>query len=196
MAWVKLDDQFHSHPKVMQAGNEAAGVYARALAFCGAYYTDGFVSKTWARQITLVPILRKLTRVGLWIEVKAGEWQYVADRKDSGNRTLLDVSLLIREDGYFIPDYLHHNPTRDEVENARDKRRTAGAKGGSSTSEANAQANAKQVLKQTLSNSSSISPSRPVVLKPRAVALDVAAEAGKANGPGYFTEQARLRRIS
>lgn len=162
MSWGKLDDQFHSHPKVIAAENDGAGVYARALSYCAAYYTDGFVAKTWAATIAKKPLLAKVTRSGLWVEVKAGEWVEVEDRRDSGNRKLDDVRLLIREDGFFIPDYLHHNPTRVEAELAQAKRRSAGRKGGASTSEADAQAEAKHTLKQTLSKSPSTPPTRPV----------------------------------
>lgn len=157
MSWGKLDDKFHSHPKVLAAGNEAVGVYARALSYCADHNTDGFVSRVWAKQIATVKLLNRLTQVGLWIEVSAGEWQTVSDRRDTGNRPLEDVTLKFLMDGFFIPDYLHLNPSRLEAELARSKRRNAGSKGGSSGSQANAQADAKQLL----SKHSSTLPTRP-----------------------------------
>jgi hypothetical protein len=156
VSWGKLDDQFHSHPKVIAAGNEAVGVYARALSYCADYNTDGFVSRVWAKQIATVTLLRKITQVGLWIEVSAGEWETVSGRKDTGNRSLEDVTLKFLLDGFFIPDYLHLNPSRVEAEAARAKRRNAGAKGGSN-SQADAQANASQLL----SKPPSTLPTRP-----------------------------------
>lgn len=37
MTWTKLDDGFWSNPKIAAAGNEAAGVYVRALTWCAAH---------------------------------------------------------------------------------------------------------------------------------------------------------------
>lgn len=36
VSWVKLDGKFWMHPKVLVAGNEAAGIYARCLSYCAA----------------------------------------------------------------------------------------------------------------------------------------------------------------
>ena len=43
MPYVPLDDQFHSHRKVIAAGNEAVGVHARLLSWAGASLTDGHI---------------------------------------------------------------------------------------------------------------------------------------------------------
>lgn len=163
MSWVKLDDQFHSHPKVIAAGNEAAGVYARSLAYCGAYYTDGFVSRKQATTFAPTRVLKKVTQAGFWEEVEPGETRTVTGRRDSGNRPLPDVTVTFSYYGFFIDDFLHHNPTREEADEARAKRRAAGSKGGSSSqanAQADAQADAKQILKQT-----SPDQSRPVTDK-------------------------------
>lgn len=143
MAWVKLDDQFHSHPKVRNAGNAGAGVYARALSWCGAYHTDGFISRRDAALIGRTSELAKVTCAELWEAVEPGDSRTVTGRRDSGNRPLPDVTLVFSTYGFFIPDFLHSNHTKAEVEAARSKRRAAGAKGGTaSTTEADAQANA------------------------------------------------------
>lgn len=151
MSWGKLSDQFHSHPKVIAGGNEVAGVYARAISYCADYSTDGFVSGEWAKQIAKPRVLDRVTATGLWITVEAGENRTVSERKDSGNRTLPDVFLKILYNGFFIPDYLHYNPSRVEVEVAKARRQAAGSKGGTSKPQADTQASAKHLLKHSLS---------------------------------------------
>lgn len=108
MPFVFLDDAFHSNPKVLSVGLDGAGLYARALSYCGHYLTDGFVPRGWAREVVgrKQKLLRALTEAGLWREV---------------------------ENGYCIPDYLDFNPPRELVEAQRselsEKRRVAGQKG-------------------------------------------------------------------
>ena len=158
MSWVKLDDAFHAHPKVTRAGNVGAGVYVRALSFCGAYYTDGFISRADAAGIGKTAELKRVTDAELWEEVRPGESRTVTGRRDSGNRPLPDVTLVFNTYGFFIADYLQHNLTKDEVRVAREKRRAAGSKGGQANAQANAQADAKQML----DDCSSTIPSHPV----------------------------------
>lgn len=43
MAWVKLDDQFFRHPKVVEAGRDARDLYLAGLCFCGSGLTDGSI---------------------------------------------------------------------------------------------------------------------------------------------------------
>jgi hypothetical protein len=50
MAWARLDDKFHSDPKILAAGNAAVGLYARSIAYCADHLTDGVVERTWAKQ--------------------------------------------------------------------------------------------------------------------------------------------------
>ena len=44
MSWVRLDDAFHSHPKVRAAGDRAVGAYVRALCYANAYRTAGRIT--------------------------------------------------------------------------------------------------------------------------------------------------------
>ena len=43
MSWVKFDDQFNNHPKVLAAGPLAQLLYMKAIVYCGQYLTDGFI---------------------------------------------------------------------------------------------------------------------------------------------------------
>lgn len=95
MAWVRLDDKFHSNPKVLDAGLDGSGLYARALAYCGDHLTDGFVPMSWAKQTAPKRVCDKVSAAGLWTPTEDGR-------------------------GYRIPDYLEiGNPSRDQVEERR-----------------------------------------------------------------------------
>ena len=127
MTFVLLDDKFHSHAKTAEVGNAGAGLFTRALSYCGDHLTDGFVPRGWAHEIGKRPLCRKLVDAGFWIEVEpgAGPFVYVA-----GNDT---YTVQITKPGYFIPDYLISNPSRQTVLARRDdlskKRSDAGKKG-------------------------------------------------------------------
>jgi hypothetical protein len=95
MTWVKLDDGFHGHPKVLAAGLAASGLFARALSYCGAYLTDGRVPSAWVAAQLL-------------------------DESDDLAQRLVDVGLW-RRDGtaYVIPDFTDLNPSKVQVEQQR-----------------------------------------------------------------------------
>ena len=94
--WTKLDDTFWAHPKVMEAGNEAIGVFCRMLSYC-ARYSDGEVPDDAANIISAgTNALEQLAEVGL-IERRKADW--------------------------LIPSYLTYNPSRNEWdENCRKAR--------------------------------------------------------------------------
>ena len=69
MSWARLDDAFWRNPKILAAGNEAAGLYARALSYSADNETAGFLTTETVR--TLAPsrgkaLARKLVDNGLW----------------------------------------------------------------------------------------------------------------------------------
>jgi hypothetical protein len=109
VTWTKLDDGFWMHPKVLMAGNTAAGIFARMLAYCGAYLTDGLVPEHIAVSIA-GPDKRALDAL-----VTAE----LAERLESG--------------GYYIPDFLEHNRSKRQVDEDRAQRRANGKKGGRPT---------------------------------------------------------------
>jgi hypothetical protein len=106
MPFAALEDDFHSHPKVIAAGLDGAGLFARALSYCACHLTDGHVPGPWVKEIAGTKIARKVTAAGLWQET---------------------------DGGYLIPDYNEFNPTREYVEKQRselsEKRAAAGRKG-------------------------------------------------------------------
>ena len=97
MSWVKIDDQFSEHPKVMQAGLAASWLYIRGLCYTAKYLTDGFISQAAAEQLTMFAgsspeLPEKLVECSLWER---------------------------RNDGYQIHDYLDYNPTGAQVKAER-----------------------------------------------------------------------------
>lgn len=105
MTWAKLDDGFWMHPKVVVAGNEAAGIFCRCLSYCGAYLTDGRVPAPVA--LAIAGTQKKLTAV-----VEVGLLDHLPATGD-----------------YYISDYAHYNPLRDEVEAKRAEREERARKG-------------------------------------------------------------------
>ena len=105
MPWVKLDDSFHDHPKVLRAGLPAIGLHVVALTHCSRYLTDGHVSPEFVSQ--------KAGKNGQKIAaalVTAGLWT-VNDR------------------GWTIHDYLDYNPSRTQVVETRRKESERKARG-------------------------------------------------------------------
>ena len=96
MPWVKIDDQFADHPKIMQAGPLAAWIYVCGLCYSARYLTDGFIPDGQVRKLAdvddVTPLVTRLVDVGLW-----------------------DVS----PGGYQIHDYLDYNPTGEQIKEER-----------------------------------------------------------------------------
>lgn len=123
MAWVKIDDQFYAHPKLIAAGPLAKSLFVDALCYANQYLTDGFIPEIVALQISMPleqycdaghEMIDILVNVGLWHKVQGG---------------------------YQIHDYLDYNPSREHVmkERAAAKermQRVRGAKPAINSSEA------------------------------------------------------------
>lgn len=87
MTWFKIDDGFHSHPKVLRLLTEFPRQYGNALALwlrCGShvanYQQDGYIPATTAKLLCNEPrAIRKLACclvvVGLWEECDGG-WRF------------------------------------------------------------------------------------------------------------------------
>lgn len=110
MSWVKLDDQFSHHPKIMQAGPLAGWLHVCALCYCASYLTDGFVPNG------VTNVLADYANIGV---TTAGN-DMVAFGHDVAPSelvdTLVDVGLWeIVTNGYLIHDYLDYNPSKADV---------------------------------------------------------------------------------
>lgn len=95
MPWFRLEDGFHSHPKVILAGNEAVGLYVRCGTYAAQHLTDGFIPEHVALLYGTPELTETLVRAKLW-------------RRTRG--------------GWHMPDYLDFNPSREAVEKERKAR--------------------------------------------------------------------------
>jgi len=92
MPWFRLDDRFHSHPKVIAAGNEAIGLFTRCGTYAAEHLTDGFIPEHVVLLYGSPALAETLVRAKLWRRARGG-WR--------------------------IPDYLEYNPSREDVERER-----------------------------------------------------------------------------
>ncbi len=79
MSWVKVDDQFFRHPKVVAAGRDARDLYLAALCYSAGSLTDGFVPAGSLRilaaeaEVDNAPACAELLlTAGLWEQVEGG----------------------------------------------------------------------------------------------------------------------------
>lgn len=127
MAWVKIDDGFADHPKIAAAGPLGMALQVAALCYCNRFLTDGFIPQSVALRLIQFEglaepeeVIQRLITAGVWDEA---------------------------EGGYLIHDYLEYQPSREEIETLRNKRKEAGRIGGLAKS--------KQKASKMLSKSSS-----------------------------------------
>jgi len=119
MAWVKLDDGFYQHPKILRVGPLGMALQVAALCYANRHLTDGLIP---AEAVPLLmpgaeKIAARMVQVGLWDEAV---------------------------DGYQIHDFLLFQPSRTQVLKERAQKQAAGQAGG----KASAQARARAVLEE------------------------------------------------
>jgi hypothetical protein len=95
VTWFKVDDSFHSHPKVIATDPAALGLWVVAGSWCGSNLTDGFVPEHVLPR--LLPgaqkLAIKLVESGLWIKTV---------------------------DGFLFHDWLDRNPSSEKVKAERE----------------------------------------------------------------------------
>lgn len=88
MAWIYLDDQFPDHPKIVEAGGDAAWLFVCGLAYCRRHGTDGRIPKAMVARLsdrkTPDRLAARLVAVTLWED--HGDHYRVHDYSD-WNRT-------------------------------------------------------------------------------------------------------------
>jgi hypothetical protein len=79
LAWVKIDDGFLRHPKIVAAGRDARDLYVAGLCYAGAQLTDGFIPTGVLRQLGAdadigdpTTAATRLVATGLWHAVDGG----------------------------------------------------------------------------------------------------------------------------
>ncbi|MFJ4799180.1 hypothetical protein [Kitasatospora purpeofusca] len=106
MPWFKIDDGFHCHPKVLAAGTPAVGLYVRCGSWAAQQTSEGIIPKAIARMYGTARMIKALVDAGLWH----------GPGHDCESCPELDAN------SYVIHQYLDRNPSRVEVEVARDKK--------------------------------------------------------------------------
>jgi hypothetical protein len=108
MTWVKLDDRYATHRKLLAAGAVAIALDVAGMCYCAGHNTDGHIPT-----VALTAAAPFLTRAAATAAaarlVAAGRWKPVAD-------------------GWLIHDYLIYNPSAAEAEADRTKRAEATAR--------------------------------------------------------------------
>ena len=115
MTWVKIDDHFADHPKIIGLSDAAYRAFVDGLCYSARYLTDGQIPTAAVTVVT-----RSRPRVAAAL-IDAGLWE------QNGS-------------GVIVHDYLEFQPSRSKVQANREARATAGRKGGLSSSEAKRQA--------------------------------------------------------
>jgi hypothetical protein len=104
MTWFKVDDSFHSHPKVLATPPAALGLWVVAGAWCSANLTDGFVPDYVLPRLLpdAAQLAEQLATSRLWRRTKGG---------------------------YRFHDWSAYQPTKDEAIAARDRKSSGGTLG-------------------------------------------------------------------
>lgn len=98
MPWVRISDDFGTHPKVIAAGPMALALHVRMICHCARHLTDGAISPSVLDSVAadfhgrkaVTKLVKRLLDVRLW------------ERGRRGN-------------GFKIHDYLDYNPSRRAV---------------------------------------------------------------------------------
>jgi hypothetical protein len=117
MSWFRCDDQLGDHPKVMALDEKllpAMGLWVLCGVYCSKHLTDGFVPRKVVRMYGGEKLAKDLERAGLFNAAPGG---------------------------WTMHDYLHWNPSKEQVLANRSKRQAAGQAGGRASGQARAQAN-------------------------------------------------------
>ena len=98
MGWVRLEDNFPDHPKVVKAGPLGKALYIDSLCWANRHLTDGFIPEEQVRPMLALSQVdvRAISRL-----VKAGLWEEI-------------------EGGYQIHDYLAYQPSAAKARQARE----------------------------------------------------------------------------
>ncbi len=106
MPWVRLDDNYPEHPKVIGLSDAAFRLHTIALFYSARLLTDGLLPRTWltgGRGRAVPKVTAELVAAGVWC---------------------------VEGHDYRIHDYLSYQPTREAVLAKRDRKAEAGRLGG------------------------------------------------------------------
>jgi hypothetical protein len=109
--WVRFEDTFDQHPKVVGLDDATYRMWTRAIAYCSRNLTDAFLSRAAAK------------------ELRPSDWARCAGK-------LIKAGLFeLAADGYRLHDYHDYQPRRSKVLSIRKARAEAGRSGGQARAE-------------------------------------------------------------
>ena len=109
VTWVRLDDNFPGHRKVLAASPEALWLHIEGLCYCAHQQTDGAIPSTALTKLTRFS-KPKAARLAARL-VEAGLWE-------------------VNGTGWMVHDYLDYNPSRQSLEEKHESKQRAGRAGG------------------------------------------------------------------
>lgn len=96
MSWVRLDDNFPNHPKVIGLSDKAFRLYISGLCYASHYLTDGLIIEPVLKRLEGYEALEELVGIGLWLETTKG---------------------------FLIASYSEYQSSKSEVEKAKEANR-------------------------------------------------------------------------
>lgn len=72
MTWVKIDDHFADHPKILALSDAAYRAYVDGLCYCARYLTDGKIADAPLKKLARRGAVAELEQAGLWKRNGAG----------------------------------------------------------------------------------------------------------------------------
>lgn len=131
MTWVKLDDRFTEHGKVLEAGPLAGWLWVSSIAWSNREGTDGRIPRA------IVSRLASFEGIGVYTGNYSGQDADVHDLA----AVLVNVGLWEEvEGGFYIHDYSDYQLTTDELAKRREQKSAAGRAGGEASAQARASA--------------------------------------------------------
>lgn len=136
MPWVRIDEDFVQHPKVVQVGPFGVALQVAALCYANRNLTDGFVPYGAVR------MLLDFNRIGENIGEKVELWSEVGAMNIASR--LVEAGLWEEvEDGFQIHDFEDYQPSRQDVLAEREKTRDRVAKHRAAKRKGNAAGNSR-----------------------------------------------------
>ena len=94
MTWIKINDSFPDHPKVVGLSDTAFRTHLQGLCYCGRFLTDGHIPVTVIKKVGTDESIGELVEAGLWRSEASG--------------------------GYLIHDYLEHQTSKKQVQDKQE----------------------------------------------------------------------------
>ena len=144
MPWVRFDDQFPEHPKVVSVGPLGIALQVAAVCYCNRHLTDGFLPWSAAQSLLAWEFCETPNENGQAKRIKVCvSCGMSGDDVDTDYVIGLLISAGIWEEvsgGYRVHDYLDYQLSKAQVEAIRAQKIAAGQAGGQASAQARAQA--------------------------------------------------------